>query len=446
MARGSRRRGNRFNPAKLLTDPYARAITGQLDDDDAVFGHVRGGDAAVRDDRDSAAHVPRSVVVGGGFDWAGDEPPSVSWSDTTIYELHVRGFTRRHPAVPAGAAGHVRRTGSPRSDPAPDRPRRHRGRAAARASLRHREPAGAQRSDELLGLQLPRLLRPARRIRSLRQQGAASHRVQADGEGAARSRPRSHPRRRLQPHRRGRRAGSDPVVPWHRQRRVLQARERPTSLRRLHGDRQHARPVTPARTAAGHGLAALLGAGDARRRLPFRPGVRARPFAARRRHAERVPHDDPAGSVAVTGETHRRAVGRRRRGLSGRRVPAAVVGVERPVPRHGPRLLARSQRRGPRTRLSAVRLVRPLRRRWPTAVLVGQLHHGSRRIHVAGPGDVRPQAQRGQRRAQPGRLRPQPFVEPRRRGRDRRPRDRGLSPPHDAHPCSRPSCCRPACR
>ena len=98
-------RGHRFNPAKLLTDPYARAITGQLDHDDAVFGHVRGGDTAVRDDRDSAPHVPRSVVVDDRFDWEGDQPPNVSWSDTTIYELHVRGYTRRHPGVPRDLQG-----------------------------------------------------------------------------------------------------------------------------------------------------------------------------------------------------------------------------------------------------------------------------------------------------------------------------------------------------
>ncbi|MDP8908292.1 MAG: glycogen debranching protein GlgX [Chloroflexota bacterium] len=96
--------GHRFNPAKLLLDPYARAISGDLRLDDAVFGHT-GSDDTVRDDRDSAAFVPRSVVVDNDFDWRGDEPPAVPWQDTVIYELHVRGFTKIHPAVPEDQRG-----------------------------------------------------------------------------------------------------------------------------------------------------------------------------------------------------------------------------------------------------------------------------------------------------------------------------------------------------
>jgi isoamylase len=107
--------GQRFNPAKLLLDPYARAIDGALSYDPAIYGHVAAdgtgayGDAAgrdlVRDDRDSAPHVPASVVVRDGFDWGDDSPPATAWSDTTIYELHVRGFTRRHPGVPEELRG-----------------------------------------------------------------------------------------------------------------------------------------------------------------------------------------------------------------------------------------------------------------------------------------------------------------------------------------------------
>ncbi|MGZ4597211.1 MAG: glycogen debranching protein GlgX, partial [Actinomycetes bacterium] len=97
--------GHRFNPAKLLLDPYARAIDGTLRLDDAVFGHVTGADDTVRDERDSSPYVPRSVVVADHFDWRGDAPPRVPWSDTVVYELHVRGFTMRHPAVPRELRG-----------------------------------------------------------------------------------------------------------------------------------------------------------------------------------------------------------------------------------------------------------------------------------------------------------------------------------------------------
>jgi isoamylase len=102
--------GLRFNPAKLLLDPYARAVSGDLRYDPAVFGHVRpslseSGDDRVRDDRDSAPFVPTGVVVDDHFDWGGDSLPRVRWSDTVLYELNVRGYTMRHPEVPPALRG-----------------------------------------------------------------------------------------------------------------------------------------------------------------------------------------------------------------------------------------------------------------------------------------------------------------------------------------------------
>ena len=102
--------GLRFNPAKLLLDPYARAVTGDLTYDPAVFGHDRPdlagpGDDRVRNDADSAPFVPTGVVVDDHFDWAGDESPRIRWSDTVLYELNVRGFTMRHPDVPPALRG-----------------------------------------------------------------------------------------------------------------------------------------------------------------------------------------------------------------------------------------------------------------------------------------------------------------------------------------------------
>jgi isoamylase len=107
------RRGLRYNPAKLLLDPYARAIEGVVDWDDAVFGYRVGGDDLVRDDRDSAPHVPRSVVIHDGFPWGDDRHPAVPWADTVIYEAHVRGFTMRHPGVPEHQRGSYAAMGSP---------------------------------------------------------------------------------------------------------------------------------------------------------------------------------------------------------------------------------------------------------------------------------------------------------------------------------------------
>ncbi len=96
--------GHRFNPNKLLIDPYARAITGELVLDPAIYGHV-GSDDLVMSHGDSAPFVPRSVVTSNGFDWSGDRHPRTNWSDTVIYEAHVKGMTAQHPEVPEELRG-----------------------------------------------------------------------------------------------------------------------------------------------------------------------------------------------------------------------------------------------------------------------------------------------------------------------------------------------------
>ena len=148
----------------------------------------------------------------------------------------------------------------------------------------------------------------------------------------------------------------------HRQRGVLPARRRrPAALHGLHGHRQHAQHAPPARAAADHGQPALLGHRDARRRLPLRPGLRAGPRAARGRPAVGLLRPHPAGPGHQPGQADRRAVGRRRGRLPGRQLPAAVVRVERQVPRLPPRLLAGRGADARRVRLPAHRLVGPLR-------------------------------------------------------------------------------------
>jgi isoamylase len=99
--------GHRFNPNKLLLDPYARAHAGELRWDPAVFGYrVESGDDRIFDERDSAPFVPKSVVVDPNFDWQGEPGRRfVPWDDTIIYELHARGFTKRHPRVAEALRG-----------------------------------------------------------------------------------------------------------------------------------------------------------------------------------------------------------------------------------------------------------------------------------------------------------------------------------------------------
>ncbi|MFD9288836.1 glycogen debranching protein GlgX [Streptomyces sp. NPDC060030] len=120
--------GARWNSAKLLLDPYARAVDGSFTLPPEVYGHVRDWPEqhvadTVRDDRDSAPYVPKAVVVHDDDDWAEDRRPKTPWADSVIYELHVRGFTKLHPDIPpelrgtyAGLAhpaaiGHLRRLG-----------------------------------------------------------------------------------------------------------------------------------------------------------------------------------------------------------------------------------------------------------------------------------------------------------------------------------------------
>jgi len=99
--------GHRFNPNKLVLDPYAKAHVGQLRWDDTCFGYTIGaeGDDLSFDERDSAPFMPKCRVIDPAFTWGRVRTPEIPWERTIIYELHVKGFTRRHPAVPEGMRG-----------------------------------------------------------------------------------------------------------------------------------------------------------------------------------------------------------------------------------------------------------------------------------------------------------------------------------------------------
>jgi isoamylase len=97
--------GLRFNGHKLLVDPYARALTGVPDLEQPIFAYRPGEGDDAFDDRDSAAGMPKGVVLDGGFDWGDDRPPRTPWHQSVIYEVHVRGFTMRHPRLPEALRG-----------------------------------------------------------------------------------------------------------------------------------------------------------------------------------------------------------------------------------------------------------------------------------------------------------------------------------------------------
>jgi glycogen operon protein len=109
------RNGHRFNPNKLLIDPYATVIEGPLQLSDAHFGYRRDaprGDLAP-DKRDSARVTPKCRVVEAGFTWGAERLPNTPWSQTVIYELHVKGYTYLHPEVPERHRGTFAGLGSP---------------------------------------------------------------------------------------------------------------------------------------------------------------------------------------------------------------------------------------------------------------------------------------------------------------------------------------------
>jgi isoamylase len=99
--------GHRFNRRKLLLDPYARAVAGRVDWSAPVFGYRIGDRQAdlARDDRDSGWGAPKGVVIDPTFDWGDDAAPRTPWSETIIYEVHVKGATARHPDVPEQLRG-----------------------------------------------------------------------------------------------------------------------------------------------------------------------------------------------------------------------------------------------------------------------------------------------------------------------------------------------------
>jgi len=99
--------GLRSNPAKLLLDPYSKAIAGSIQWSNALFGYTVGNakaDLSI-DDQDSAGGMPKCVVIDPAFSWGNDTPPNTPWHKTIIYELHVKGYTKLHPEVPPELRG-----------------------------------------------------------------------------------------------------------------------------------------------------------------------------------------------------------------------------------------------------------------------------------------------------------------------------------------------------
>lgn len=99
--------GCRFNPNKLLIDPYAKAISGVIEWHDALFGYEMNADKGdlSYSEQDSAPFIPKSVVIDPSFDWEGEQPLDIPYHESIIYEAHVKGFTKLHPDIPENIRG-----------------------------------------------------------------------------------------------------------------------------------------------------------------------------------------------------------------------------------------------------------------------------------------------------------------------------------------------------
>ncbi|MEV3978813.1 glycogen debranching protein GlgX [Nonomuraea sp. NPDC049758] len=104
--------GRRCDPSKLLLDPYAKAIDGELTWNEALFPYYFT-DPSVRNREDSAPYMPKNVVINPFFEWGNDRPPRIPYHETVIYEAHVRGLTMRHPGVPQDLRGTYAGVGHP---------------------------------------------------------------------------------------------------------------------------------------------------------------------------------------------------------------------------------------------------------------------------------------------------------------------------------------------
>ena len=106
--------GHRFNHNKLLLDPYAKSLIGQVDWNPALFGYqVETGDDLTFDERDSAKFMPKARVIDSAFTWGNDRRPNLGWDQLVVAELHVRGYTKLNPAVPEPYRGTFRGLADP---------------------------------------------------------------------------------------------------------------------------------------------------------------------------------------------------------------------------------------------------------------------------------------------------------------------------------------------
>ena len=342
--------GHRFNAHKLLLDPYAQADRRPLQLERRACSATRWATARRDlsfDRRDSARGMPKCRVVDPAFTWGDDRPPAVPWttrSSTSCTCAASPAAPGRSPALRGTYAGLA-------TAPVIDylkRSRRHDGRAAAGPRLRRRPPPASKRAcattgaTTRIGFFAPddALFGVAARSTSSRRW---SRRCTRQASRSSSTSSTTTPPKATSSARRCRFRGIDNAAYY----RLAEDR---ALLRRLHRLRQHAQHAASARAADGHGLAALLGHRDARRRLPLRPRVDAGARARTRSTRSAASSTSSARTRCSHGSSSSPSRGTSARRLPGRQLSAGLGGMERPLPRHHARVL--EGRRRPRRRSS----------------------------------------------------------------------------------------------
>ncbi len=416
--------GQWCNPSKVLLDPYAKAIDGAWQWNEAVFPYHFNAPESSRNDADSAPYVAKSVVINPFFDWGSDRRPNTPWHRTVVYETHVKGFTQRHPEIPPEIRGSYAGMAHP-------------------VSVRYLQKLGVTAVELLPVHQFVQdstlAEKGLRNYWGYNSIGylAPHNEYTSSGQCGEQVQEFKHLVKTM--HDAGIEVILDVVYNHTAEGNHLgpmlsfKGIDNAAYYRLVGDNRRYYMDYTGTGNTLNmrhpHVLQLIM---DSLRYWVldmhvdgFRFDLAATPCAraARRRPAVGVLRSDPAGSGRQPGQADRGAVGRRRGWLPGRELPAVVVRVEREVPRFGPRLLARHRSVARRVRLSLHRQFGSLRGHRPPSVREHQLRHRPRRFHVAGSRLVQREAQRGERRRESRRRESQPLVELRhRRARRTNPR------------------------
>ena len=356
-------RGLRFNPAKLLIDPYAQAVCGPVDWKQPIFPYNLNSpeqDLAI-DNRDSGPGMPKAVIVNPYFDWDQDRLPRTPLADSIIYEMHVRGFSKLNQELPEPLRGTYAGLASPPSI----RYLKELGITAVELMPVHHFIKDKYLVDKGLpnywGYNTLSFFSPDGTLLLRRRYRVPSRRIQGHGQSAAPGRDRSHPRCGLQPHREGNHLG--PML-------NLRGIDNTTYYRLTEDKPRYYMDYT----GTGNSLnvrhpQVLKLIMDSLRYWVTEMHVDGFRFdlastLARELHdVDRLSsffdiiHQDPIMSQV---EADRRAVGRGRGRLPGGELPGALGGVERQVPRHGAPLLEGRRGHALRPRLPPYRKQRPL--------------------------------------------------------------------------------------